>query len=116
MKAACLRGRGRPSAETSLHTVIYRERVHAQAILHVHTIWNTLLSGKFDSTGHVPLHGYELLKGLSGVATHDHTEHVPIIENTQEYAELAEDLREVLRSQSRCARGFAQPSWALYLG
>jgi methylthioribulose-1-phosphate dehydratase len=94
---AVLGGNGRPSAETSLHTVIYRERVHARAILHVHTIWNTLLSGKFVSHGSVSLQGYELLKGLSGVATHDHTERVPIIENTQVYTALAEHLSEVLR-------------------
>src|ERR1700758_2806511 len=53
-------GGGRPSAETSLHTVIYRERAHARAILHVHSIWNTLLSGRFASSGHVVLQGYEL--------------------------------------------------------
>ena len=43
------------------------------------------------------LQGYELLKGLAGVATHEHTERVPIIENTQEYSSLAEHLRDVLR-------------------
>ena len=36
-------GRGKPSAETGLHTVIYREFATARAILHVHSIWNTLL-------------------------------------------------------------------------
>ena len=113
LEGRALAGSGRPSAETSLHTVIYRERVHAKAILHVHTIWNTLLSGKFVSTGHVPLHGYELLKGLSGVASHDHTEHVPIIENTQEYAELAEHLRDVLRS-NRDAHGVLLSRHGLY--
>lgn len=96
MDGAVLGGSGRPSAETSLHTVIYRERVHARAILHVHTIWNTLLSGRFAAGGHVSLCGYELLKGLSGVVSHEHTERVPIIENTQEYASLAEKLNSVL--------------------
>ncbi len=96
MDGAVLGGNGRPSAETSLHTVIYRERVNARAILHVHSVWNTLLSGKFASAGNVPLEGYELLKGLSGVATHEHAECVPIIENTQDYASLAEKLRRVL--------------------
>jgi methylthioribulose-1-phosphate dehydratase len=100
MDGVVLGGNGRPSAETSLHTVIYRERVHAKAILHVHTIWNTLLSGRFVSLGSVPLEGYELLKGLSGVASHKHTEHVPILENTQEYSSLAEHFRDVLRSNA----------------
>ena len=97
MNGSVLGGRGRPSAETSLHTVIYRERAHARAILHVHTVWNTLLSGRFLFIGHVPLLGYELLKGLSGVSTHDHLERVPIIENTQEYASLAEYFTQSLR-------------------
>lgn len=98
LDGAVLGGSGKPSAETSLHTVVYRDRVHACAILHVHTIWNTLLSGKFAANGHVTLRGYELLKGLSGVATHEHTERVPIIENTQEYAPLAENLKAVLQA------------------
>ena len=63
MDGAVLGGKGRPSAETSLHVVIYRERVHARAILHVHSVWNTLLSGRFVGEGHVALRGYELAEG-----------------------------------------------------
>ena len=113
MDGAAIAGSGRPSAETSLHTVVYRERVHARAIVHVHTIWNTFLSGKFLSTGYVALHGYELLKGLSGVATHEHTERVPIIENTQEYAALEVHLREVLNSNKE-AHGVLLSRHGLY--
>lgn len=98
LEGRALAGDGRPSAETSLHTVIYGKRMQAHAILHVHTIWNTLLSGEFLSAGHVAITGYELLKGLTGVATHQHTERVPIIENTQEYASLAEHLTGVLEA------------------
>jgi methylthioribulose-1-phosphate dehydratase len=100
LDGAVLSGNGRPSAETSLHTVIYRARVHARAILHVHTIWNTLLSGRFAREGHVALRGYELLKGLAGVGTHEYEERVPIIENTQEYASLAEKMKVVLHEYS----------------
>jgi methylthioribulose-1-phosphate dehydratase len=97
MDGAVRRGEGKPSAETSLHAVIYRERVEAGAILHVHSVWNTLLSGRFESAGFVALRGYELLKGLAGVATHEHEERVPVIANTQEYACLAEKLTGVLQ-------------------
>jgi methylthioribulose-1-phosphate dehydratase len=100
LEGRAVSGHGRPSAETSLHTVIYRERIHARAILHVHTIWNTLLSGKFVSLGYVPLQGYELLKGLTGVSTHEHTERVPIIANTQVYTGLAAQLSDVLRENA----------------
>jgi len=90
--------RRKPSAETALHAVIYRDRPGAYAILHVHTIWNTLLSGKFAELGYVLLAGYELLKGLSGVTTHGYEERVPILENSQDYGELAVDLAATLRN------------------
>jgi methylthioribulose-1-phosphate dehydratase len=91
-----LSGAGKPSAETELHVVLYRARPEARAILHVHTIWNTLLSGQFASRGYVALEGYELLKGLSGVATHAHLERVPVLENAQDYSVLSSELRDVL--------------------
>ena len=72
--------------------MIYRGRPGTGAILHVHTIWSTLLSGRFARQGYVNLQGYELLKGLSGVATHEYEERVPILENSQDYAALAVEL------------------------
>lgn len=91
-----LAGEGKPSAETSLHGVIYRRFREAGAIFHVHTIWNTLLSDRFAPEGAVPLENYELLKALSGVATHQHRELVPVLENSQEYAGLARELNAAL--------------------
>jgi methylthioribulose-1-phosphate dehydratase len=87
---------GKPSAETALHTVIYRERSAVNAILHVHTVWNTVLSGRFVELGYVAIEGYELLKGLAGVSTHDCVEKVPIIDNSQDYSELSRRLAGVL--------------------
>jgi methylthioribulose-1-phosphate dehydratase len=87
---------GKPSAETALHVVIYRDRPDAGAILHVHSIWNTLLSAWFAAAGHVPIEGYELLKGLSGVATHAYLERVPILENSQDYSDLSDRLADAL--------------------
>ncbi|MGA7107421.1 MAG: methylthioribulose 1-phosphate dehydratase [Terracidiphilus sp.] len=104
---------GKPSAETGLHTVIYRERPAAHAILHVHTIWNTLLSGRFVSKGYVAIEGYELLKGLAGVSTHAHLERVPILENTQDYAGLARDLTATLQAHPQ-AHGVLLSRHGLY--
>jgi methylthioribulose-1-phosphate dehydratase len=92
-----LGGAGRPSAETGLHLVIYKAMPSAGSILHVHTVWNTLLSGKHEGDGHVALEGYELLKGLSGVATHEHRELVPILKNSQDYAQLVVELEAALK-------------------
>jgi len=76
--------------------VLYRARPNAGAILHVHTIWNTLLSGIHADAGHVAIGGYELLKGLSGVATHEHVERVPIVKNSQDFNELTARLADAL--------------------
>ena len=89
---------GKPSAETRLHIVIYRDRSDIGAILHVHTLWNTLLSGHFAPHGYVPIEGYELLKGLSGVKTHTHRERVPILINSQDYDTLARELAATLKA------------------
>jgi methylthioribulose-1-phosphate dehydratase len=91
-----LKGSGKPSAETGLHLVIYRARPETGAILHVHTVWNTLISGRYAGKDCVPIEGYEILKGLAGVTTHEHAERVPLIENTQEYSVLATKMEEVL--------------------
>lgn len=106
-------GSGRPSAETALHTVLYRERPQAAAILHVHSIWNTLLSGRFAAAGYVTLEGYELLKALAGVTTHAHLEQVPIVENTQDYAALAQSFAATLEAHPR-AHGVLLSRHGLY--
>ncbi len=101
-----LAGSGKPSAETCLHGVIYRRFPEACAIVHVHTVWNTLLSDRFANIqtepdgnwGAVSLENYELLKALSGVSTHQHRELVPILENSQDYVALAAELDSALRA------------------
>jgi methylthioribulose-1-phosphate dehydratase len=99
-KCHVLAGVGKPSAETSLHGVIYGHDADAMAIFHVHSIWNTLLSDRFaggnGGSGAVSLEGYELLKALGGVTTHAHRELVPILENSQEYVGLARELEAAL--------------------
>jgi methylthioribulose-1-phosphate dehydratase len=89
-------GIGKPSAETALHLVLYRARPAAGAILHVHTVWNTLISARYAADGSVPIEGYELLKGLAGVTTHEYIERVPILENSQDYSELSAQLAHAL--------------------
>jgi methylthioribulose-1-phosphate dehydratase len=91
-----LAGTGKPSAESGLHLVLYRAHPTAGAILHVHTVWNTLLSGHFEAAGVATIEDYELLKGLSGVSTHTHREQVPILRNSQNYGELCTELEVAL--------------------
>jgi methylthioribulose-1-phosphate dehydratase len=106
-------GQGKSSAETGLHTVIYRDRPEARAILHVHSIWNTLLSGRFAVQGYLAIEGYELLKALSGVTTHAHLEQIPILENTQNYGALSASLASTLLLHPR-AHGVLLSRHGLY--
>jgi methylthioribulose-1-phosphate dehydratase len=93
-----LKGNGKPSAETELHLVLYGARPEAGAVLHVHTVWNTLISGRHAGKECVEIEGYEIEKGLLGVTTHEHVERVPLLENTQDYGALAEKLTEALET------------------
>jgi methylthioribulose-1-phosphate dehydratase len=46
--------------------------------------------------GRLLIEGFEMLKGLAGVRTHEHREWLPIIENSQDMEALARTLEEVL--------------------
>lgn len=96
-----LGGDGNPSAETLLHLTIYNLRV-AGAVFHTHSVWGTILSDAFGADGFLRIEGFEMLKGLAGVDTHDHVEIVPIIENSQDYIALSHVLENVLRENPDC--------------
>jgi methylthioribulose-1-phosphate dehydratase len=85
----------KPSAEARLHLEIVRQR-GAGAVLHTHSLWSTLLSDVHAAAGGFAIEGYEMLKGLEGVATHEHSEWMPILENDQDMVGLAAEVRRVL--------------------
>jgi methylthioribulose-1-phosphate dehydratase len=76
----------KPSAETLLHCGIYRRFLDAGAVLHGHSVANTLLSQ--HALEAVALQGYELLKAFPGLATHDATVQVPVFDNDQDIARM----------------------------
>lgn len=86
-------GQPKSSAETLLH-VIAAAQPEVGAVLHTHSIWSTLLSDLFHPQGGFEISGYEMLKGLEGIKSHDHTSWVEIFENTQDIPALAEQVRE----------------------
>ena len=96
-----IEGGGRPSAETSLHLSIIRLR-RARAVLHTHSVWSTMLSGALSPHGGLTIEGFEMLKGLSGVTTHEHSEWLPIIGNSQDYDGLAQTLEQILNDSPAC--------------
>lgn len=81
-------GTGRPSAEARLHVEIVGV-CNAGAVLHTHSMWSTLLSDRHAGTRGFVIEGYEMLKGLEGVTTHEHREWVPVLENDQDMSRLA---------------------------
>lgn len=92
---------GRPSAEAQLHLEVIRAR-GAGAVLHTHSVWSTLVSERHAAERGVAVEGYEMLKGLAGVATHEHREWIPVLENAQNMAALAADVNRVLAAHPSC--------------
>ena len=88
----------RSSAETLLHCTIAELVPSVGAVLHTHSPWGTILSGADLPPGSavatLRIAGYEMLKGLEGIATHDTHEDVPIFANTQDMRELSARIRE----------------------
>ena len=104
-------GSGRPSAEASLHLAIARVR-GAGAVLHTHSIWSTILSDGAKEDG-LAVEGYEMLKGLEGVGTHEHREWLPILHNTQDWAAAVPQVEAILTKQPD-AHGFLIRRHGLY--
>lgn len=109
--ASVVQGTGKPSAEALIHVAIVNAR-SAGAVLHTHSIWSTILS-EAASDGGVPIEGYEMLKGLSGVRSHRHREFLPVIENTQDWA-AAVPLVTALLAQHSGAHAFLIRGHGLY--
>lgn len=90
--APSLPNQPKSSAETLLHCVA-AEVAGAGAVLHTHSVWSTVLSDRFAPQGGILLEGYEMLKGLQGVSTHEQAVWLPIFENTQDIPALATQVR-----------------------
>jgi methylthioribulose-1-phosphate dehydratase len=103
---------GKPSDESLLHIRIVKER-GAGAVLHTHSIWNTILSDVYAAQGGITIEGYEMLKGLQGVRTHEHAEWLPIVENSQNMPALAQTIGETLNTH-KDAHGFLLRRHGLY--
>jgi len=90
----------KPSAETVLHTSLYKRFPDIQSILHPHSLNATLVSRIFKSE--IVLEDYELLKALSGITTHESRAAVPIFANDQNIPRLAEQVDQYLDKHAAC--------------
>jgi methylthioribulose-1-phosphate dehydratase len=105
-------GSGRPSAETALHLTVVRAR-GAGAVCHTHSLWSTLLSERCAAGGGLAIEGLEMLKGLSGVASHRHREWLPVIDNDQDWERAAPGVERMLAEQP-ALHGFLIRGHGLY--
>ena len=72
------------------------QRRGAGAVLHTHSVWGPLLSDSHGLDGGLTIEGYEMLKGLDGVRTHEHREWVPIVPNDQDMTRLSREVGSAL--------------------
>ena len=94
----------KPSAETGLHTLIYRLYPEANAVLHVHTVNATVLS-RVEKMTTLKLAGYEMQKSLSGQISHLDTVSIPLFDNDQDIPALARRI-EIYARQTPLSYGF----------
>ena len=84
----------RPSAETAIHTAVYRCVPEAGAVIHAHSPYATALACRTAAAGRLPLRDLELLKGL-GLADPSATE-LPVFANRPEVDRIAREVADHL--------------------
>ena len=103
----------RASAETLLHCQVYQVESEISCVLHTHSKFVTALSMN-SSLDRVVLKGYEMLKALPVVSTHDVSVVIPIVNNSQDMNQLIEELNEHPGRQGMVAyiiRGHGLYTW-----
>lgn len=103
---------GKPSAEALLHARIV-PATGAGSVLHVHSVSNTLLGEHFADRGGFTLRGYEMLKGLEGITTHEAEVFVPVLRNSQDMPALAGEVDRLLAERPGL-HGFLLAGHGLY--
>ncbi|MNC27384.1 Methylthioribulose-1-phosphate dehydratase [compost metagenome] len=86
----------KPSAETLIHSKIYR-MTGCGAIFHVHTVFNNLLSERYGNDGFVPAQGIELIKGL-GIWEENAAIRIPIVPNYADIPSIAKLIPGAIKS------------------
>jgi methylthioribulose-1-phosphate dehydratase len=104
----------KPSAETMLHVVLARA-AGAGAVLHTHSVAGTVLSEGFLGRRALPINGYEMLKGLNGITTHESSIDLTIFPNTQDIDTLSVEVERRLKDAENPLRhGFLMAGHGLY--
>ncbi|WP_063821103.1 bifunctional S-methyl-5-thioribose-1-phosphate isomerase/methylthioribulose 1-phosphate dehydratase [Nocardia araoensis] len=83
----------RPSAETTIHTAVYRTRP-AQAVVHIHPPFATALATRSAAHGTLRITDYELIKGLGG--DDPAVANIPVFPNWPEVPRIGADIERYL--------------------
>lgn len=89
----------KPSAETLLHTQLYRRFPEVGCVLHTHSPVQTIASRLYAPQGHIRVEGYELLKAFAGNSTHEMAIDIPVFANTQDMNVLSAQVDDLLDRQ-----------------
>lgn len=104
----------KPSAETGLHTLIYRLFPEAGVVLHTHTVNSTVLS-RVEKSAALVLQGYEMQKSLTGQTTHLDALPIAIFDNDQDIDRLAGQIERFAAETPLCygflLRGHGLTCW-----
>jgi methylthioribulose-1-phosphate dehydratase len=90
----------RPSAETGLHTLVYKLFPQVNAVLHVHSVPVVTLTRHLPNASEIVLKDYEMLKAFPGITTHETVVRIPIFENSQNIEALAREVSNRLQTGS----------------
>jgi len=104
----------KPSAETLLHCAVYKLFPEVHCVLHTHTVLNTVVSQLLQEQTYIELKDYEILKGFSGIKTHEVSVKIPIFANTQDIAALSIELAEFVRKSDSELRAFLIAGHGMY--
>lgn len=102
----------KPSAETALHTCLYKLDERIASVLHTHSVTSTVMSRAEQSD--LVIHGFEMQKAIDGVQSHEERLILPILGNTQDITQLAETVRERFALGHMRACGFLVRGHGLY--
>jgi methylthioribulose-1-phosphate dehydratase len=91
----------KPSAETGLHTQLYRRYPHVNAVLHVHTVPVVTLTRHLPRATEIVLRDYEMLKAFPGITTHQTALAIPVFENSQDIPALSREVDRRLQDETR---------------
>lgn len=111
-EGSVISGDRKVSSEADLHIAVIKH-MHAGSVFHTHSVWSTMLSRRYLKDGGIVLHGYEMLKGLDNVRTHDHSEWIPVIENSQDMKTLSVRVTGLLKEHPEI-HGFMLSGHGLY--